>query len=90
MILEVLLIIGVVLICIGVGANVYEGNELRPTTAIIICGMVLAAISFTLLIERKKPSALDVYRGKTTLTITYQDTIPIDSTVIFKNTKNGK
>lgn len=30
------------------------------------------------------PSAIDVYRGKTTLEITYKDSIPIDSVVVFK------
>lgn len=30
------------------------------------------------------PSAIDVYRGKTTLQITYKDTIPVDTTVVFK------
>jgi hypothetical protein len=30
------------------------------------------------------PKALDVYRGKTTLQITYKDTIPVDTTVVFK------
>ena len=30
------------------------------------------------------PSALDVYRGKTTLEITYRDSIAIDSTVVYK------
>lgn len=30
------------------------------------------------------PTALDVYRGKTTLQITYKDSVPIDSVVVFK------
>ena len=30
------------------------------------------------------PSALDVYRGKTTLEITYRDSVVIDSTVVYK------
>lgn len=30
------------------------------------------------------PTALDVYRGKTTLQITYKDSIPVDSVVVFK------
>lgn len=30
------------------------------------------------------PTAIDVYRGKTTLQITYEDSIPIDSVVVFK------
>ena len=32
-----------------------------------------------------KPSALDVYQGKTTLEITYKDGVPVDSVVVFKN-----
>ena len=28
--------------------------------------------------------ALDVYRGKTTLEITYRDSVAIDSTVVYK------
>lgn len=31
-----------------------------------------------------EPTALDVYRGKTTLEITYRDTIPIDTIVVYK------
>ena len=34
-----------------------------------------------------KPSAIDVYRGKTTLEITYKDKVPVDSTVVWKNNK---
>ena len=32
-----------------------------------------------------KPQAIDVYRNKTTLSVTYVDSIPTDSTVVFKN-----
>lgn len=35
--------------------------------------------------KNPKPQAIDVYRGKTTLQITYQDTIPTDTVVIWKN-----
>lgn len=34
--------------------------------------------------EEKHPTALDVYRGKTTLEITYRDSVAIDSTVVYK------
>lgn len=34
-------------------------------------------------IERK-PKAIDVYKGKTTLEITYKDEVPIDSVVVWK------
>ena len=32
-----------------------------------------------------QPSAIDVYQGKTTLEITYRDSIPVDSVVVFKD-----
>ena len=32
----------------------------------------------------KKPKAIDVYRGKTELVITYENDVPTDSTVVFK------
>ena len=31
------------------------------------------------------PTALDVYQGKTTLEITYRDSIPVDTIVVFKD-----
>ena len=32
-----------------------------------------------------KPRAIDVYKGRTTLEITYKDKVPIDTTVVWKN-----
>lgn len=32
----------------------------------------------------KYPSAIDVYRGKTTLQVTYKNNIPTDTTVVYK------
>lgn len=32
-----------------------------------------------------KPTAMDVYQGKTTLDITYRDGVPMDSVVVFKD-----
>lgn len=57
-------------------------------------GVILAAIGGVLVIigvkeyqvehEKDIPAALDVYRGKTTLEITYRDSVAIDSTVVYK------
>lgn len=35
-------------------------------------------------VQSLEPSAIDVYRGKTTLEITYRDGIPVDTVVVFK------
>lgn len=32
----------------------------------------------------KHPSAIDVYRGKTTLQVTYKNNMPIDTIVVYK------
>ena len=54
-----------------------------------VCGFS-AIIGITLLfsgiveIAPKKPTALDVYQGKTTLEITYRDSVPVDSVVVLK------
>lgn len=32
----------------------------------------------------KNPSAIDVYRGKTTLQVIYKNNVPIDTIVIYK------
>ena len=35
----------------------------------------------------KAPVALDVYKGKTVLKITYEDKVPVDTVVIYKKGK---
>lgn len=53
---------------------------------IIISGFLLIlGIFIPLIILSKAPTAMDVYKGKTTLEITYKDGVAIDSTVVFKN-----
>lgn len=34
--------------------------------------------------SKNTPTALDVYRGKTTLEITYRDSVAVDSIVVYK------
>ena len=52
--------------------------------------IILGSVSSMLLIIGgcihicKYPSAIDVYRGKTTLQITYKNNVPIDTTVVYK------
>ena len=54
-------------------------------------GLFISAVSFSVIgiilsihIANNKPTAIDVYRGKTTLEITYRDSVAIDSTVVYK------
>ena len=50
--------------------------------AICIYSLIIIVLSANCL---RKPQAIDVYKGKTTLEITYKDKVPIDSTVVWKN-----
>ena len=45
---------------------------------------ITACLCLTMAFEVEKPEALDVYRGKTTLEITYRDSVAIDSIVVYK------
>ena len=42
-------------------------------------------IIFIIVVIANPVSAIEVYRGNTTLEITYQDSVPIDSVVVYKN-----
>lgn len=47
-------------------------------------GVVVPAILLICVIN-EQPKAMDVYKGKTTLEITYKDGVAIDSVVVFKD-----
>lgn len=49
-------------------------------TMILIC-----IISIIVFCTTKEIEPIEVYRGNTTLQITYKDSIPIDSVVVYKN-----
>lgn len=42
------------------------------------------------ILENPKPTAMDVYQGKTTLEYTIRDSVKIDSVVIFKDSIHEK
>lgn len=50
-----------------------------------VCGIfAFISVQEMMKIENPKPAAIDVYRGNTTLEVTYRDSVAIDSTVVFK------
>ena len=55
-----------------------EGFGWGLIAGIIACWCLVQAFNVN------KPTAIDVYRGKTTLEITYLDSVAIDSTVVYK------
>lgn len=59
--------------------SVPDGNVIVFYSFMLSLG-ILILLGFSL----NEPKAIDVYRGKTTLKITYKDRAPIDSTVVWK------
>ena len=53
--------------------------EIQKYSLIALCTVCVCGI-----ISISSPQAIDVYRNRTTLEITYRDSIPIDSIVVFK------
>lgn len=58
-----------------------------PLTFLSIIGIIIATCLFLEASKSYRPEAIDVYRGKTTLKITYEGNVPIDTVVVFKNSK---
>lgn len=61
---------------------------------LMVVSLMIASISFVtgIILEyclenEQTPTALDVYRGKTTLEITYRDSIAVDSVVVVYKEK---
>ena len=48
------------------------------STVFIIIWVILVSVYMN------RPTAMDVYQGKTTLEITYKDGVPVDSVVVWK------
>lgn len=65
----------------------------NPKLGALVMGCALMVTIVIGVIESQKmkieyleaqPTALDVYRGKTTLEITYRDSVAVDSVVVYK------
>ena len=59
-----------------------EGNIVLSKSLLIIAiiGLLFIIVSYT----SNAPTAMDVYKGKTELKITYEGKTPVDSVVIYK------
>lgn len=74
-------IIGLFLISVG-SVLIFAVSEKRRLEIAFI-GIMSCIVGMACLVHNN-PQAIDVYRGKTTLEITYKDSIPVDSFVVFK------
>ena len=60
-----------------------DNNHVGITEYILLCFAIIMVFG-AFAMYSNSPKAIDVYRGKTTLEITYKDSIPVDSVVVFK------
>ena len=68
-------------ICLGI-AIIHESDE-KVGVIISYVGFIIGLILIIGYINNR-PKAIDVYKGKTELRITYEGNIPVDSAVVFK------
>lgn len=78
--------IGIGILFIGVFINLIVSDE-HPGVYFGTILVFVGAVLMTTFRYEIKPSAMDVYQGKTTLEITYKDSVAVDSVVVFKNDK---
>ena len=100
MIVAIVLSIILILVCaIRVIDAIDVKNRNNPVDFLGLVGValfsVLAGVLVTLHVgdnldtmkeelEKTKPTAIDVYKGKTSLRVIYEDSVAVDSAVIFK------
>lgn len=82
-----MIILGIILLLLGfIISIVIILNDQADSFAIVGAYFSAAVIieGMGLIYENNRPQAIDVYRGKTTLQITYKDNVPIDTIVVYK------
>ena len=81
----ILLIIAGILTIIGYISLFRDKFVIATVCLILVIGVWVCSITCSPSDNTKEtPTALDVYRGKTTLEITYRDSVAVDSVVVYK------
>lgn len=82
-----MIILGAIAILIGfiLFAIVFIDSDYDlPITGTAYFGGLIVAFGIWCINSIKSPKAIDVYRGKTTLQITYKNNVPVDTIVVYK------
>lgn len=82
----IIIIVSVIFIGFGIYIAFHYNMDFWEIFIVFMSGVILQATISTL-IESKQPKPIDVYRGKTTLKISYVDSIPQDTLVVWKEYK---
>lgn len=82
--------LGLIILVMGFGFSLIKTEKERvPQYLLVLMGFMASmflmfAKDDFIEVHSNVPTALDVYKGKTTLQITYRDSVPIDTVVVFK------
>lgn len=91
-----LIVVGVIFISVCCVVEFFNVFKNEPKNSVFFTGLIIGII-FTIFIGagclnwvlKNTPDAIDVYRGKTDVVVTYSiknnDTISCDSTIVFKD-----
>lgn len=79
MTLIIIIVILLVIIC------VLSINDFEDSAVFLLSLLCTITMSVVICVYKNTIFPIDVYRGNTTLEITYKDGIAIDSTVVWKN-----
>lgn len=85
-VLQFLGFIGLLIFLIGV-ILLFSGRCIKLGLFLIVAGIFIALVGGTKYqteLDQNIPTALDVYRGKTALEITYRDSVAVDTVVVYK------
>ena len=82
-----MIILGIILLLLGfiLSIVIILKDQVDKLDLIGVYSSVAIMVGGTMMICKNNcPQAIDVYRGKTTLQITYKGNTPIDTTVVYK------
>lgn len=79
-----MIVLGILMIFASV---MMDMKQIFMTSSVGIMGGIFFMAGLADLHSDTTPTALDVYQGKTTLEITYRNSVPVDSIVVFKDKK---
>lgn len=84
--LLMIIIIAITSLVTFIESGVIEDKKFMRIIMITITACSIIAM-FLMFAHLSKPKPIDVYRGNTALEITYKDSVPVDSVVIWKGKK---
>lgn len=82
--MEIFIIFSAIALVLSFIWNTTSKTTKVESAFMLISTTLLLFISIDIYIQQDYPSAKSVYEGKTTLQITYEDSIPVDTVVVYK------